>query len=77
MVFSPMGEKLNVFSPLGFEAQTKFDLKTFKQKSYSIIASERYLNHKNPIHGREIASIFRFSAETFESDLEQLQKCLV
>ena len=32
---------------------------------------ERYLSGKNPIHGRETASIFRFSGEIFESDFSQ------
>ena len=63
-----MGEKVNVFSPLGFETQADFDHKTYKLKPHSIRASERYLNHKNPINGREAASIFRFNPETFESD---------
>ena len=37
-----------------------------------IRASERYLTDKNPIHGRETAWIFLFSAETFESDLNMM-----
>ena len=32
---------------------------------------ERYLSDKNRIHGRETASIFRFSGENFESDFSQ------
>ena len=58
-------EKLDFFSPLGFEAESDFGHKTFKIKSHSIRASEQYLNDKNPIHGRETASIFRFIAENF------------
>ena len=63
-----MGEKLDFFSPLGFEAKTDYDHKTSKLKPHSVRGSERYLNHKNPIHDRETASILRFSAETVESD---------
>ena len=63
-----LGEKLIFFSPLGFEAKSNFDPKTSKSKPESVTVSERYLNDKNPIHDRETASLFRFSAESFESD---------
>ena len=35
-----LGEKLDFFSPLGFEANCKFDYKTYKLMPHSIRASE-------------------------------------
>ena len=67
-IFGPLGEKFDFFIFLGFEAKSDFDHKTFKIKSHSTRASEPYMNDKSPIHGRETALTFRFSAETFESD---------
>ena len=32
---------------------------------------ERYLSDKNSIHGRETASVFRFSGENFELDFSR------
>ena len=58
-----LGENLDFFSPLGFEANCNFDYKAYKLKPHSIRASERYLNNKNPIHGQETALIFRLCAE--------------
>ena len=66
-VLGPVGEKFKFFNPLGFEAKKDFDHKT------STGTSKRYLNDKNPIHNRETASIFQFSAETFESDFTFLR----
>ena len=68
-VFSHLGVKFNLFNPLGFEGKREFDHKTSKIKSHSIRALKRHLNHKSPIHVREITSIFQFSAESYESDL--------
>ena len=66
------GEMLDFFSPLGFEANYNFDYKTYKLKPHPIRASEWYLNNKNPIYGQETVLIFRFCAESFESDLTYL-----
>ena len=63
-VVGPMGEKLDFFTPLGFEAKSEFHHKPLKLKPRMIRASKRYLNHNNPINGREMASISWFSAET-------------
>ena len=38
-----------------------------KVKLYSVIAFKRYLNEKNLAHGREIATISKFSAQVFET----------
>ena len=67
-VVRPLGEKLDLFGPLGFETKRDCDHKTFKIKLHSIRTSQRYLNDKNPMYSREITSIFRFNAESFESD---------
>ena len=64
-VVRPLGEKLHFCSPLGFKAESNFDHKTPKLQPHTIRASERYLNDKNPILGRETVSSFRFSAENF------------
>ena len=64
-VVHPLGEKLDFFSPWGSEAKSDFDQKTFKLNPQLIRASELYPNDKNPIHGRETAPIFQFSAEVF------------
>ena len=39
-VIRPMGEKLDFFRPLGFEAKQDFDNKTYKLKPHLITASE-------------------------------------
>ena len=57
--------KLDVFSPLEFEANCNFDYKTFKLNPHSIRASEWYMNNKNPIYGQETASIFSILCREF------------
>ena len=58
--------KAQFFSSLGLEAERDFDHRISKLTPHSVTASERYLNNKNPNHGRETASIdFRSSAESF------------
>ena len=52
-----------------FEAKSEFEHKTSKIKSHSARVSKLYLNDKTPIHGKETALIFRFSAEKLELDL--------
>ena len=65
--------EFNFFSPLGLEAKSSFDHnrdhKTSKINSHSARSSKLYLNDNTPVYGREAASILRFSAENFESDL--------
>ena len=70
-----MGVKFNFSNPLGFEGQSDFDHKTSKIKSRWTRVSKRYLNDKSPTHGREKASIFWFSAESFESDVKTACCC--
>ena len=43
-----------------FDVQTNSDYKTQKKKLYSVRASKRYLNKKNLIHGRVMATILKF-----------------
>ena len=43
MVLDSLGEKFNFFNPLGFQAKSDFDHKTFKINSDSIRASEPYM----------------------------------
>ena len=56
-VVSPLGENLDFFNPLGFDVQTNSDHKTKKIKLYSVRSLKRYLNGKNLIHGRVMATI--------------------
>ena len=70
-----MGEKLDFFSPLGFEAKSDFDHKTSKLKSHLIRASERYLNDKNPIMVEKQYQFFDLVQETFESDFSEKAGC--
>ena len=61
----------SIFSiPGGSEAKSNFYHKTSKIKIRSTRVSKRYLYDKSRIHGREIASIFRFGAENSESDFK-------
>ena len=55
-----------VFSPLGFDFQTNSDHKTPKVKLCSVSALKRYLNSKNLIYGRVMATISKFSSQIFE-----------
>ena len=45
-------------------------LSSFQNLDTRLIVSELHLGKKNPILGRETVSIFRFSAEDFESDFK-------
>ena len=63
----PLGEKLDFFSPSGFEIQSNFDYRTSKIKFYSVSALKRCLNEKNPIHGQIMAAISKFSPQIFET----------
>ena len=58
---------LEFFSPLGFDVQTNSDRKTQRIKLYSVRALKRYLNEKKLIHGRVMATISKFSPQTFET----------
>ena len=66
-VVGPLGEKLEFFSPLGFKIKSNFDLETTKLKLHSVRALKQYLNEKNLIHGRETATIWKFSAQNFQT----------
>ena len=66
-VVGPLGENLDIFSPLGFDVQTNSDHKTQKIKFYSVRAFKRYLSEKNLIHGRVMATILKFSRLMFET----------
>ena len=58
-----LDRKVHFFNPLGFESISNVHHKTFR-------AWKQYMNDKNWINAQETASIFRFSAENFESDLK-------
>ena len=60
-VVGPLGGKVDIFSPSGFEIQSDFDNKTSKIKFYSVKALKCYLNEKNLMHGRVTAMISKFS----------------
>ena len=62
-----LGRNLDFFSPLGFDVQTNSDHKTQKIKLYSVRALKRYLNEKNLMHGRVMATISKFSPQIFET----------
>ena len=66
-VVGPLGENLEFFGPLGFDYQTNSDHKTQKIKLYSVRALKSYLNEKNLIHGRVMATISKFSPQIFET----------
>ena len=51
METSSLGEKLDFFSPLGFEAKGKSDHKTSKLNPHPVKASEQYLRDNILIHG--------------------------
>ena len=62
----PLEEKIDFSAP--------WDLKL--KELQTIRASKLYTNNKIPFHGRETASIFRFSAENFASDFNNLKMTL-
>ena len=66
-VVIPLGENLDFFSPLGFDIQTNYDHKTQKIKLFSVRALKCYLDEKNLIHGRVMATISKFSPQIFET----------
>ena len=63
----PLGENLDFFNLLGFDIQTNSDHKTQQIKLYSVRALKCYLNEKNLIHGRVMATISKFSPQIFET----------
>ena len=69
-VVRSLGENLRFFSPLGFDVQ---DHKTQKVKLYSVKALKRYLDEKNLIHGRVMATISKFSPQIFEMYFNQME----
>ena len=56
-----MGKDLDFFSQLRFDIQRNSDHKTPNTTLYSVRALKRYLNEKNLIHGRQPATISKFS----------------
>ena len=66
-VVGPLGENLNLFSPLGFDVQTNSDLKTQNVKIYSVRALKRYLNEKSLIHVRVMAPIKIWSTDLWNA----------
>ena len=54
-------ERPRFFSPMGFDVQTNSDHKAKEIKLYSVRALKRYLNEKDLIHGRVMATISKFS----------------
>ena len=66
-VVGPLGENLDFVCPLGFYVQTNSDHKTLNIKLYSVSGLKRYLNEKNLIHGRVMATISKFSPQIFET----------
>ena len=52
---------------LGFDVQTNSDHKAQNIKLHSVTASKRYLNEKNQIHGRVMATISKFSPQIFKT----------
>ena len=61
-----LGRKPHLFSLLGFDVQTNSDHKTQKIKLYSVRPLKRYLNEKNLIHGRVMATISKFSPQIYD-----------
>ena len=64
----PLGEKFIFFIPLVIETESSFDHENQRFKLRLIRASNRYLNNQNPIHGRKMALVARFTAQSFETD---------
>ena len=65
---------LDFFSPLGFDIQTNSDHKTQKVKLCSVRALKHYLNEKNLIHGRVMATISKLGVLIFETCFKNSQK---
>ena len=70
--FSPWREKLDFFSPLGFEAKSDFDHKTSKLKQLSIRASQRYLTTKIRFMVEKQHRFFDLVQRTLNQTLEHL-----
>ena len=66
-VVGTLGENLDFFSLLGFDVQTNSDHKAPNIKLYSVRALKGYLNEKNLMHGRVMATISKFSQQIFET----------
>ena len=73
-VVGPLGENLDFFGPLEFDVQTNSDHKTQKIKLYKDRALKRYLNVKNLIHGRVMATISNFSPQILKRTLIVLRR---
>ena len=66
-VAGPLGENVDISSLLGFDVQTNSYHKTHKIKTQSVRALKRYLNKKNVIQGRVVATISEFIPKSFET----------
>ena len=62
-----LGEKFNFFSPLGFDIQRDSDHETTKIKFFFHRVLKQYLSKKNRIHGRKIATIWKVTAQNFQT----------
>ena len=67
-------ENFDFSSPLGFDVQINSDYKTTKINLYSVRALKRYLNEKNLIHSRVMATISNFSPQIFETYFNYIVK---
>ena len=67
-VVGSLGENLKFFSPMGFDVQTNYGHKTLQN------ASKCYLNEKNLLHGRVMATVSKFSPQIFEIYFSRLPK---
>ena len=66
-VLSPLAEKFNFSIP--WDLKIKATLITKRHNEVTLNQSFKIMSERQgPLHGRETASIIRFSAETFESD---------
>ena len=66
-VVGTLRENLHLFSLLGFDVQTNSDHKAPKIKLCSVRALKGYLNEKNLMHDRVMATISKFSPQIFET----------
>ena len=68
-IIGPLGETFDFLSHLGFDIQLDYGLETSRNELHSVIASKRYLNENNLIHGHEAAMILNFRAQNFRTHI--------
>ena len=66
-VIGPLGGYFDFLSPSRFKIQSDFNYRTSEIKLYSVRTLNRYLSQKNPILGRETATMSKFSVLIFET----------